>query len=236
MPIVSMLEMNACSSAHTQFFTFTSVNRSLTHLLCNNILDIDIVTLTPRQRLMAGHLRFFDDFLYMILRFKQYKLFKRSNAIVVCMFAQKISVNLHALTDSQQSKSNRNTAHRLHLSSSRASVNIFVTKHSKLFCSSKILRAKFNKIWLRRYSWMDISNSCAFWMPIPQNVKYRRNTSTSWSVNSPGAINEWMHEGNREMKRREKKCSSLLPTITVMPNDQSFILLSNKNKFMFEKT
>lgn len=92
------------------------------------------------------------------------------------------------LTDSQQSKSNRNTAHRLHLSSSRASVRIFVTKHSKLFCSSNMLRAKFNKIWLRLYSCTDISKSCAFCMPMPQNVKYRRNTSTSRSVNSFGAV------------------------------------------------
>ena len=51
-----------------------------------------------------------------------------------------------ALTASQHSVSSRNTAHRSHLRSSRASVMILVTKHSRLFCSSKILLARFNSI------------------------------------------------------------------------------------------
>lgn len=48
---------------------FISCVRAITisHLLCNNILDIDIMTLASRQRLMARCLRFFDDFLYMAL-------------------------------------------------------------------------------------------------------------------------------------------------------------------------
>lgn len=61
---------------------------------------------------------------------------------------------------------------------------ILVTRHSRLFCSSKMLRAKFNRIWLRLYSWTDISKSCAFWMPMPQKVKYLRKISTSCSSNS----------------------------------------------------
>lgn len=88
-------------------------------------------------------------------------------------------------TDSQQSRSNKYTEHRSHFSSPRASIKIFVTRHSKLFCSSKILRAKCNRIWLRRYSCTDISNSWAFWMPIPQKVRYRPKTSMSLSVNAP---------------------------------------------------
>lgn len=143
------------------------------------------------------------------------------------------------LTASQHSKFNKYTAQRSHLSKSWASLIIFVTRHSKLFCSSKIPRAKFNKIygntkedtkipihiqnwsiiktievyllvtfeiwnefkfstkwknvifvvlaWFLLYSSMDISNSCAFCIPIPQNVKYRWKTSTSCCVNSWGS-------------------------------------------------
>lgn len=38
-----------------------------THLLCNNILNIDIMALASRQWLMCWCLRFFDYFLYMTL-------------------------------------------------------------------------------------------------------------------------------------------------------------------------
>jgi len=50
------------------------------------------------------------------------------------------------LTASQHSVFSRNTAHRSHFSRSRASVMIFVTRHCRLFCSSKMLRARFNRI------------------------------------------------------------------------------------------
>lgn len=51
-------------------------------------------------------------------------------------------------------------------------------------CSSKMLLAKLSRIWFLLYSCTDISKSWAFWMPIPQNVRYRRKISTSCSVNS----------------------------------------------------
>lgn len=41
----------------------------------------------------------------------------------------------------------KNTAHRSHLSRSRASVIILVTRHSRLLCSSNMLRASLSKIW-----------------------------------------------------------------------------------------
>lgn len=69
------------------------------------------------------------------------------------------------LTASQHSKSTRNTAHLSHLSKSRASFIIFLTRHSRLFCSSKILLAKFNKIWFRLYSRTLFSNNWAFCIP-----------------------------------------------------------------------
>lgn len=77
----------------------------------------------------------------------------------------------HFLTASPQSKSRRYTAHLWHLSSSLASCIILVTRHSRLLCSAKMFLARFNRIWLRWYSWTDISNSWAFCMPIPQNVR-----------------------------------------------------------------
>lgn len=75
------------------------------------------------------------------------------------------------ITASQHSKSTRNTAHRSHLRRSRASFIIFVTRHSKLFCSSKMLRAKFKRIWLRLYSRTLFSKSCAFWIPVEWDHK-----------------------------------------------------------------
>ena len=76
------------------------------------------------------------------------------------------------LTASPQSRSRRYTAHLSHFRSSFASVIIFVTRHSRLFCSSNMFLARFNRIWFRRYSCTDSSNSCAFCIPIPQNVRY----------------------------------------------------------------
>ena len=120
------------------------------------------------------------------------------------------------LTASQQSKSIRKTAHRSHFSNSLASVMIFVTRHSKLFCSSKMLLARFNSIWLRLYSSTDDSNNCAFCIPIPQNVKYLWNTSTSRSVNSmepKNHITDTQIQTNWRYKSVKKKNNSLLWSI-----------------------
>lgn len=75
------------------------------------------------------------------------------------------------LTDSQWSVSKMKTAHLSHLSNSLASVIIFVTKHSKLLCSSNILLASARRIWFLLYSRMEDSKSWAFWMPMPQKVR-----------------------------------------------------------------